>query len=369
MNLRVPGPTPCAPEVLKASAQQMINHRGPEFKALIAACTAGLQKFFQTQHEVLILTGSGTGGLEAAVVNTLSPGEPVLAVTIGVFGDRFASIAQTYGAKVTRLSFERGEPADPAAIRQALRQDPSITTVLVTHNETSTGVTNDLKAIAQSVREAGKLLVVDAVSSLSSVDLPVDAWDCDVVISGSQKGWGVPPGLAFLSMSPRAWEANKKATMPRFYWDLVRAKRSGEKWETPWTPAVSVMFALEAALQLMEREGMAQIFARHARVAQRCREGAQALGLELFARPSHASSTVTAIKVPAGVDGKKVSQFMRQDSGVVISGGQQDLEGKIFRIGHLGYVTEKDIDEVLDALGRALAKAGFVAAKRAPVAR
>ncbi|MBI3952967.1 MAG: alanine--glyoxylate aminotransferase family protein [Chloroflexi bacterium] len=363
MNLRVPGPTPCPPEVLQASARQMINHRGPEFKALIASCTAGLKRFFQTQNDALILTGSGTGGMEAAVVNTLSPGEHILAVTIGVFGDRFASIAEAYGAKVTRLSFERGQPADPAAIRQALQKDPAITTVLVTHNETSTGVTNDLKAIAQVVRAADKLLVVDAISSLSSIDLPTDAWGCDVVISGSQKGWGVPPGLAFISMSARAWEANKKARMPRFYWDLARAKKSGDKGETPWTPAVSVMFALETALQLMEREGMAQVFARHERVARRCREGVKALGLELFARESYASTTVTAIKVPPGVDGKQVSQAMRQDSGVVISGGQQDLEGKIWRIGHLGHVSEPDVDDALRALEQALVKAGFPAKK------
>jgi aspartate aminotransferase-like enzyme len=337
----------------------MINHRGPEFKALIGNCTSGLKRFFQTQNDVLILTGSGTGGLEAAVVSTLSPGEPVLAVTIGVFGDRFASIAETYGAQVTRLSFPRGEPADPEAIRQALRKDPTITSVLVTHNETSTGVTNDLKSIAQVVRQADKLLLVDAISSLSSIDLPVDAWGCDVVVSGSQKGWGVPPGLVFVSMSPRAWETNKKARMPRFYWDLARAKKSGDKGETPWTPAVSVMYALEAALQVMEREGMAKVFARHERVARRCREGVKALGLELFARPSHASNTVTAVKVPPGVDGKKVSQVMRQEYGVVISGGQQDLEGKIWRIGHLGYVNERDIDEVLEAMSKALAQCGF----------
>ncbi len=207
MNLRIPGPTPCPPEVLAASGKQMIDHRGPEFAEVLKRVTAGLKEAFQTQRDLIILTGSGTGAMEAAVVNTLSPGDKVLSVSNGVFGDRFATIAQTYGAEVERLSFPMGTPDDPDAIGKALGANPGIKAVLVTHNETSTGVTNDLEAIAAVVKRFEKLLIVDAISSIGSINCPVDKWNCDVVVSGSQKGWMVPPGLAFISVSEEGWRA------------------------------------------------------------------------------------------------------------------------------------------------------------------
>lgn len=331
----------------------MIDHRGPEFAQLIRSVTARLQSFFQTSNDVLILTGSGTGALEAAIVNLLSPGDRVLAVTVGVFGERFANIARAFGANVCQLSFPLGQAADPNAIREALRRDGPFYAVLVTHNETSTGVTNDLREIAGVVRETNSLLVVDAISSLSSIDLRTDEWGCDVVLSGSQKGWMVPPGLAMASMSRRAWDAHAKATMPRFYWDFAKAKQSLERGQTPSTPAVSLFFAFDAALELMEAEGMANIFARHHRCAERARAGIKALGLQLFADPRHASDTVTSVWVPNDHDGARLLSLLREE-GTILSGGQGSLAGKIFRIGHLGWIDETDIDEVLASLKKVL---------------
>ncbi|MBI2864529.1 MAG: alanine--glyoxylate aminotransferase family protein [Chloroflexi bacterium] len=358
MNLRIPGPTPCPPEVLQAMTQQMINHRGPEFAKLLEKTTANLQSFFQTKEDVLILTTAGSGGLESAVVNTLSPGDKVLAVTVGVFGDRFAQIAEAYGADVTRLKFTMGGAADPVEVRRALAADPSVKAVLLTQNETSTGVTNDMKALCSVIKEFDKLLLVDAVSGLAAIDLPVDAWNCDVVVAGSQKSWMIPPGLAMVSVSKKAWDAAAKAKMSRFYFDYGSAKKYLERGQTPFTPAVSLFYALDAALALMEQEGLASIFARHVKMGQYTRDGVRSLGLELFADPRYASNTVTAVKVPDGVDGKALTKVMREQFGIVLAGGQASLEGKIFRIGHLGYVSTKDIDDVMSALPHALRAAG-----------
>ncbi len=359
-QLRVPGPTPCPPEVLEAMAWQMVNHRGPEFHQLLADVTADLKKVFQTQNDVLLLTGSGTGGLEAAVANMLSPGDKVLSVTIGAFGDRFASIARTFGADVVSLKVEWGKAADPGAVRKALDDNPGIKAVLVTHNETSTGVTNDLAAISKVVKDAGKLLIVDAISSLGSINLPADAWNCDVVITASQKGWMVPPGMAMVSVSPEAWQAHASATMPRFYWDFTRAKKIfEEKKENPWTPAISIVYAFSVALKMMLKEGIENVFARHARVGKMTREGIIKLGLPLFADPAHASNTVTAVSIPEGLDGKKLRQVLREEYKVILAGGQQTLDGRIFRIGHLGLIDEKDVEEILSAIEKVLPLAGF----------
>lgn len=358
-QLRVPGPTPLPDEVLRTLSRQMINHRGPEFRQIQDNVLSDLKKLFQTKNEIFLLTGSGTGGLEAAVVNTMSPGDKVLSVSIGVFGDRFGTIAKTFGAEVTPLSFEWGKAADPDEVRKALKAEPKIKTVLVTHNETSTGVTNDLKAISAVVKEFDKLLVVDAISSLGSIDMPVDDWNIDIAITGSQKGWMVPPGLAMVSISPKAWQAYAQAKMPRFYWDFGKAKSYLEKGETPWTPAVSVVYALEVSLKMLLKEGLANIFARHARVAKAAQEGIKSLGLSLFAEASHASNTVTSVAASGGLDTKKMLKLMREEEHIVLAGGQQKLDGKIFRIGHLGWVTEDDIKGVISALKKVLPKAGF----------
>ncbi len=359
MSLRIPGPTPCPDNVLKVMSKQMINHRGKEFGEIMTRVTARLKELYQTKGDVFILTSSGTGGMEASIVNTLSLGDKVLSLSNGVFGDRYATIAERFGAQVTRVKFEWGKAVDPDAADKALKADPSIKTVLVTHNETSTGVTNDLGAICSVINKYGKLILVDAISSLGCIDLPVDKWGCDVVVTGSQKGWMVPPGLAFISASERAWQAHKVAKMPRFYWDFAQARDFLQKNQTPWTPAVSIFYALDVALPMMLDEGLPNIFARHARLGQKTREGVKSLGLTLFADEKCASNTVTAINSPPGIDGKKIQEIMREEHGIVLSGGQSTLAGKIFRIGHLGFVTDSDIDDVIRELRHALPKAGY----------
>jgi len=358
-QLRIPGPTPLPDEVLKAMTKQMINHRGGEFGQMLNGITDSLKQLFQTKNDVILLTGSGTAGLEAAIVNTLSPGDTVLSAANGVFGDRFASIASQFGAEVIPLRFELGKAVDADTVRQALQKEPHIKAVLVTHNETSTGVTNDLARISSIVKEFNKLLLVDAISSMGSIDLPVDEWHCDVAVTGSQKGWMAPPGVAMISISKQAWQAHSEAKMPRFYWDFTKAKSYAEKGQTPWTPAVTTIYALSVSLQMMLKEGLANIIARHARVAQAARDGVKSLGLSLFAEEGYASNTITAVAATDGLDAKKLLKILREEHNVVLSGGQQSLDGKIFRIGHLGWVTEGDIDTVIKALKVALPKAGF----------
>lgn len=365
MNLRTPGPIPCPPAVLEAMARQMVDHRGPEAAEIIKRLTAGLKRAFQTDGDVVLLTCSGTGGLEAAVANVISPGDKVLSVSIGVFGDRFATIAETYGAAVTRLSFDAGQPADPAAVEQALAADPELRAVLVTHNETSTAVTNPLEAIARVVRaghgggERAPLLLVDAISSMGSMPVPVDAWGLDLVVSGSQKGWMVPPGLAFMSLSDRAWQAHARCTAPRYYFDAARHRDAAAKGQTPWTPALSLFFGLDVALELLEREGWENVFARHARIGEFTRRGVRDLGLELLAGHRYASNTVTAVKGPSGIDISALRKMLREQYGVVVAGGQGDMQGKIIRIGHLGLVTEEEISETLTALSQSLTSLGY----------
>ena len=360
-NLRTPGPTPIPDDIVEAMTQPMINHRGPEFDALINKATGQLKQVFMTKNDLLILTSSGTGALEASLVNTLSPGDRVLAATAGSFGDRFTDMAEAYGADVKRLEFEWGGPIDPDAIRKGLQDEPGIKAVMVTHNETSTGVTHPLEEIAKIVKgEFDKLLLVDAVSSLGCIPLPVDGWDCDLVGTASQKGFMIPPGLAFISISERGWEAQETAKMPRFYFDLLSAKDYLERGQTPFTPNVAALYGLSLALDKLLEEGMENVFGRHARIGQLTRDGVRELGLELLvADESCASNTVTAVKMPGSVDGKKLMSMMRTDQNVVLAGGQGKMSNDIFRIGHLGHVTKKDIDEVMVALSKVLPEVGF----------
>jgi len=358
MNLRVPGPTPCPELVRKAMGKQVIYHRGQEFGLFFSGVTAKLKWLFQTQGDVLILTASGNGGLEASVVNFLSPGDKVLAICIGVFGESFADIAEMLGVEVSRLQFEWGYPADPEVVRQALASDSSIKAVLVSHNETSIGVTNDLEAISAVVNQFDKLVIVDAISSLGCIDLPVDRWGCDVVVTASEKGLMTPPGLAIVSVSHKAWQAYNKAKMPRAYWDLGQAKKYLEKGQTPATPAISTLYGLAAALDLMEKEGLPQIFTRHARLGGVLRARIKALGLSLFAQESHASNTVTAVRVPNGIDIKQLLELV-EEKGVMLTGGQSRLKDKIFRIGHMGWITDTDIEIVMTALQSSLSRLGY----------
>jgi aspartate aminotransferase-like enzyme len=376
-NLRIPGPTPLPDAVREASARQMVNHRGPEFKELITRVSGRLQAAFATRNELLILTCSGTGALEAAVVNFLSPGDPVLAVSIGSFGNRFAKIAATYGADVTKIDVEWGHAAHPDQVTRTLgamaAAGKPARAVLLTHNETSTGVQNPLGSLAAAVHATAPdaLLLIDAISGLGAVPFETDAWGLDVVATGSQKSWMSQPGVAMMSVSERAWKANEAATMPRFYFDLAKARKSYATGETPWTPAVGVLFGLDVALEMLERETYPNVFARHAACAQAARAGLTALGFKLFADPAHASQTVTAAYVPDGLEWASLNKGLRA-RGLVLAGGQDDLAGKILRIGHLGDVTVDDvvaaieiIGEVAGELGLATDSARAVAAARA----
>ena len=360
-NLRTPGPTPIPDDIVEAMTQPMINHRGPEFHALIDKATEQLKQVFMTKNDLLILTASGTGALEASIVNTLSPGDRVIVATAGAFGDRFVTMAEAYGADVKRMDFEWGGPIDSDAIRRALQDEPNIKAVLVTHNETSTGVTHPMEEIAKIVKgEFDKLLLVDAVSSLGCIPIPVDAWDCDMVGTASQKGFMIPPGLSFISISERAWEAQQTAKMPRFYFDLTSAKRSLEQGQTPFTPNLAAMYGLSQALDNLLEEGMENVYGRHANIGHLTRDGVRELGLELLvADEVYASDTVTAVKMPNGVDSKTFIAKMRTEHNVVLAGGQGKMVNDIFRIGHLGHVTENDIDEVMVALSEVLPQVGF----------
>ena len=359
-NLRIPGPVPCPADVMAVLANPMINHRGPEFKDLLSSVTSRLKRVFMTTNDLYILTGSGTGALEASLVNTLSPGEKVLALVTGSFGQRFADMARTFGAQVIQLDFEWGTAVNPQMVWNALNDDPEIKAVLVTHNETSTGVTNDLESIATIVKKQfDKLFLVDAISSMGCVPLQTDRWGCDVVAASSQKGFLIPPGLSFLSFSAKAWEAQQEAKMPRYYFDVAAAQQYLERGQTPYTPAVSLFYGLDIALNFLLDQGLEEVYMRHAKIGRITREGVKDLGLSLFANESHASNTVTAVQIPDGVDGKALVDILRTEQGVVLAGGQGKLEGKIFRIGHLGEVAENEIEEVFGALRCTLPKVGF----------
>ena len=365
-NLRLPGPTPVPPDVVEAMSKEMIDHRGAEFAEMLRRITANLQRAFLTQNDVFVFTSSGTGAMEAAIVNTLSPGERILAISVGNFGDRFTRIAKAYGADVNVLKFPDGEAVDPERVRGALKDDPAVSTVLVTHNETSTGITNELEVIAGIVKgEFDKLILVDAISSLGSINLPVDAWDLDVVLAGSQKGWKCPPGLAMISFSARAWKASETATMPKFYFSLAEAKKSFGLGQTPWTPAISLMYGLDHSLQQMLAQGdMESVYAFHQQIAQYTRDGLKALGLELVAtEEKYASNTVTAAYLPEGIKDQDLLDMLRDDYDIIAAEGRGLLAGRVFRIGHMGYVSTDDIDEVFAALKEALPKLGYEPAK------
>ena len=371
MQLRIPGPTPLPDEVLDAMHRPMISHRSAEFHSLMREVTERLKVCFGTEGDVLTFPGAGTGGLEAAIANLFSPGDTVLALTVGSFGDRFAEIAERFGLHVVRLASAWGEPADVAALRRSLVSVQGVKGVLVTHNETSTGVQNDVRAVAEALDEfrvTGStqplppsvldcpLLVVDAISSMGAVDIPVDRWGIDVAVTASQKAWMAAPGLTMLSVSKRAWAANEGARLPRFYWDFREARRFLERWETPYTPAVSLLYGLRASLRLIMDEGLPNVFARHTRLRDLTRAEARRLGLSPFAAQAVASRTVTALHVPDGLTAKSITEAMRE-RGIVMAGGQDAYADRVIRIGHMGFVRDEDILLTMRALSEVLNEA------------
>ena len=349
-NLRTPGPTPLPEAVRQAQAQQMVDHRGTEFGEMLAEITTGLRQLIATDGEVLLLTGSGSGALEAAIVNTLSPGDRVLAVSIGSFGDRFAKIAGAFGAAVDRLDFEWGTAADGGRLSAALAGADPYRAVLVTHNETSTGVANQLRQLAAVVRDAPgePLLLVDGISGLGAMPFEMDAWGVDLVVSASQKAWMASPGIAIAALGERAVAAGATARMPRFYWDFAEARQWASKGQTPWTPAITVLYGLRIGVQRLLAEGRERTWHRHAAIAAAVAAGMEALGLRLVAAPEDRSSTVTAAWVPDGLEWAPFNAAMRA-RGLVIAGGQGKWAGRILRFGHMG---EVGIDEMVDALER-----------------
>jgi aspartate aminotransferase-like enzyme len=351
--IMVPGPTGLPPEVREALGRPQMGHRTPEFADLIGDCTAGLQYVFRTANDLLILTASGTGGMEAAVTNFLSPGDPVLAVSVGNFGERLGTIAETFGAQVTWIKSEWGEPADVGRVGEALAAG-SYKALLFTQNETSTSITNPVEELAALAQEAGALTIVDTISGMGGTPVLTDEWGLDVVVAGSQKALMLPPGLAFVSVSERAWQAWETATMPRFYFDLKKAKASLEKGQTPYTPNTSLFVALQASLKLIRAEGIENVWKRHAECAQTIRNGVARLGLRPFGDRRYASNVVTAFLPPEGVDPKAIISHMREQHHIQITGAQGAYRGKFLRIGHLGTIDREQCERVLEALEDAL---------------
>ena len=353
--LFTPGPTPVPPEVLAATAEPILHHRGPDFRVVYERTLGRLKEVFCTENEVLLFAASGTGTMESAISNLCSAGDRVCVVTAGAFGDRWAAIAQALGCEVDRLAYEWGEApsADDLASRLAERE---ARVVLLTHSETSTGVVADVRSLVAAAREGGAISVVDAVSSLGAVPLETDDWDVDVVVSGSQKALMSPPGLALVSVSQRAWEA--QGTLPRFYFDWQRTRKAQEIFDAAFTPPVSLVKGLDVALGIVLEKGLDAAFERHVRLGRACREGIKAMGLELFSPDDDSAAVVTAIRAPEGVDAGALLLLLRDRHGVTLAPGQGALKGKVFRIGHIGYFDVFDIATALAAVELALTELG-----------
>lgn len=348
--LLAPGPTPVPPEVLLAMAQPMIHHRAPEFAQLFGGVREDLKWLFQTRNDVLILASSGTGGMEGAVANFLSPGDKALFVNGGKFGERWGKLCKTFGVQATELKVEWGYAVDPQQVADALKKDPAIKAVYVQASETSTGVAHDIRALAEVVRPlAGTILVVDAITALGVFDIQTDAWGLDVVVTGSQKALMLPPGLAFVSVSDKAWQMADKAKNAAFYFNFKRERESQIKNQTAYTPAVPLVLGLKEVLRMLKAEGLPEVFGRQARLAQAMREGVKAAGLALFPKQSP-SDALTAISAPEGVDGQAIYKNLRVQYGITAAGGQDHLKGKIFRVSHMGYADTFDIITALAAI-------------------
>jgi aspartate aminotransferase-like enzyme len=353
-QLRIPGPTPLPERVVRSMNRPLIDHRGPEFASILAEITAGAKRVFKTSNDLLLLTSSGTGGLESAVANLVSPGDEVVAAVCGNFGERFAALAAAYGADVVRLEFEWGQPVEVDDLASILERHPKAKIVLLTHNETSTGLTNPLQALARVAHAAGRIVVVDGVSSISSIAIETDAWGIDVAVSGSQKGWMAPPGIALVSVSAQAWAQQAKARSPRFYFDWKEAKSWAEKGMTPFTPAIGVIFALQEGLRMIEEEGLQAVYDRHERLARGTQAGLKALGFQLYAQDGYRSNTVTSAVPPPGLDVAALRNLLNEKYGVVIAGGQGKMAGKMIRVGHLGAIAAGDVVQVIWAIEQAL---------------
>ena len=367
-QLMAPGPTPVPPNVLLAMAQPMIHHRTPEYEALFIEVRAGLKRLFQTGQDVIPFTSSGTGAMEAAVVNTLSAGDTVLVLRAGKFGERWEEICRAYGVTVVPVTAPFGESVPAARMAEELRRHPEARAVLMQHSESSTGVLHDVKGIAAVTAATDAILVVDAVSSLGIADLQMDAWGVDFVVAGSQKGLMLPPGLSFCALSEKAWGRVETARLPKYYFDLSAEWKAVSRNEAHFTPAVSIVVGLREVLRMVEAEGLANVLKRHERLARATRSGVEALGLQIFAKATP-SPALTAVVAPRGLDSERVLGAYSTAHNITIAGGQGEMKGTVFRLGHMGYVAEFDVVTALAALEQVLHELGqpvdFGAAVRA----
>ena len=356
-QLMAPGPTPVPSEVLLAMAQPMIHHRTPEYEALFVEVRAGLKRLFQTAQDVIPLACSGTGAMEAAVVNTLSAGDTAAVVVAGKFGERWMEICRAYGVEVIELKAPFGETVPAERVVEALKAHPGVKAVLAQHSESSTGVLHDVRGYAAATGGHQALLVVDAVSSLGIANLEMDAWGVDVVVAGSQKGLMLPPGLGLCALSEKAWAASRTSRLPKYYLDLAAERKTLLKNEAHFTPAVPIVVGLRAVIQMLEREGLASVFRRHDRLARATRAGVEALGLQLFCRATP-SPALTAVTAPPGVDSEAIVRAYSETHNITIAGGQGEMKGTLFRLGHMGYAAEFDVITALAALEQVLAELG-----------
>lgn len=353
VNFRLPGPTPLPPQVIAALGREMIPHRGPAFRALYQETLRLARDLHRTDGDVLIWAATGSAGWEVAIVNLLSAGDAVLVAVNGDFGERFARVAGRFGLDVRRLDVPWGDPVLPESLQAALEQHPDVKAVLLVHNETSTGVTNPLQALAAVTRDHGALVIVDAVSAAGALPLDVDAWGIDCVFSGSQKAWMCPPGLLIVALGTRAWAARERSTFPRFVWDITEAKKMADQGMTPTTPPLSMIFAYRAALEMIAGEGIENVWQRHRELAELTRDGVRSAGLRLFARPGYQSDTVTAFHPPGDAPASAMLAVLREQFGVEAQGGQAHLADQLIRIGHMGWVHEPEMREAISAIGEA----------------
>jgi len=357
--LLTPGPTQIPPDVCAELGKPIIHHRTPEFQENIKEAIKGLQYVCQTKNDVYLLASSGTGAMEAAVCNLLSPGDKAITVEGGKFGERWTELCHAYGAEAKVISVEWGTAVMPKNIEALLEAEKDVKAVFVTLNETSTGVVTDIKGIAEVVRKTEAVLVVDAISGLGVVDLPMDDWGVDVVVAGSQKGFMLPPGLAFVTVNDKAYNLIEKSKNARYYFDLRKSKKAFQKDDTPFTPAIGIIIALNKSLNKFKEEGLENLFAKYSLLAKATRQAAKTLGLELLAEESCISNVLTAIKLPEGMDGGKLVKIMRDTYGISIAGGQGHLKGNIIRIAHMGCVDEYDILTGISCLEKVLKELNF----------
>ncbi len=356
--LFAPGPTPIPPEVLLAMGRPIIHHRTPQFRRLFKEVREGLKYVFQTEQPVIVLASSGTGAMEAAVSNLFSPGDEAVVVRGGKFGERWGEICEAFGVRTVNIDVEWGKAVDPQDVERALKTHSRVKAVMWQASETSTGVMHPTKELGTLCQRYGALSVVDGITAIGVFDVPMDKWGLDVVVSGSQKAFMLPPGLAFIALSEKAWSSVERAKCPRYYFDLAKERSSQEKGDTAYTPAVSMIMGLKVSLELIREEGLPNVFARHAVLARAARESMVALGLELLA-PESPSDAVTAVKVPPGVDGAAIVSTMRERYGITIAGGQSRLKGKIFRLSHMGYISKADMILAIGVVEVALRELGF----------